>query len=85
MRVDFHFPGTPVLVEALGYRWHRTGVQMQVDAARLNQLQLDGYLVLQVTYRDVVGGADEMLAQLHRALARWGRIPASRQIGSTGG
>ncbi|MFT3854251.1 MAG: hypothetical protein QM733_16145 [Ilumatobacteraceae bacterium] len=76
VRVDFHFAGTPIVVEALGYRWHRTGVQMQVDAARLNQLQLDGYLVLQVTYDAVVTGATEMLGQLSAALARWRRIPA---------
>jgi hypothetical protein len=76
IRVDFHFPGTPVVVEALGYRWHRTGAQMQVDAERMNRLQLDGYLVLQVTYRDVVASASETIAHLRTALARWQRRPA---------
>lgn len=76
VRVDFRFPDTPVVLEALGYRWHRTGAQMQIDAARTNQLQLDGYLVLQVTYRDVVQGATDALDALRRSLIRWGRIPA---------
>ena len=48
IRVDFWFPGTNVVLEALGYRWHRSTAQMEADARRLNQLQLDGFLVLQV-------------------------------------
>lgn len=54
IRVDFHFPGTPVVVEVLGYRWHRTGAQMRIDAERSNRLAMNGYLVLQFTYSDVV-------------------------------
>ncbi len=28
IRVDFHFPGTTIIIEALGYRWHRSGAQL---------------------------------------------------------
>lgn len=54
IRVDFHFPGTPVVVEVLGYRWHRTGAQMRIDAERSSRLAIAGYMVLQFTYSDVV-------------------------------
>jgi hypothetical protein len=53
IRVDCRYPGTNLVVELLGYRWHRTPLQMQVDAERLNRLQMDGFLVLQFTYRHV--------------------------------
>ena len=54
IRVDFHFLGTPVIVEVLGYRWHRTTAQMAIDAARMNQLVLSGHVPLQFTYTQVV-------------------------------
>ena len=37
IRVDLRFPGTRLVVEALGYRRHRTGAQMQIDAERVNR------------------------------------------------
>ncbi|MCU1401162.1 MAG: hypothetical protein JWN62_4271 [Acidimicrobiales bacterium] len=54
VRVDCHFEGTDVVVELLGYRWHRTKEQMRRDAERLNQLQLDGFRAFQFTYDQVV-------------------------------
>lgn len=53
IRVDCHFPEASLVVELLGYRWHRTPMQMQVDSERVNQLQMKGQLVLQFTYRHV--------------------------------
>ena len=55
MRVDCRFPGTPVIVEVLGYRWHRGNrSQFNRDAERVNALVLQGYVVLQFTYDHVV-------------------------------
>lgn len=54
IRVDFWFPGTPVVVEVLGYRWHRTTAQMSIDAERVTRLTLDGKKVVQFTYEHVV-------------------------------
>jgi uncharacterized protein DUF559 len=68
IRVDFRFPGTPVVVEALGYRWHRTGVQMSIDAERVNRLTMDGYLVLQFTYDTVVDRPDYVVRSILVAL-----------------
>jgi very-short-patch-repair endonuclease len=71
IRVDFHFPGTPVIIEALGYRWHRTGAQMRIDAERANALLLDGFIPLQFTYSHVIEDADRMVADVRTALSRY--------------
>lgn len=75
IRVDFHYLGTPVIVEVLGYRWHRTTAQMAIDAARMNQLVLSGHVPLQFTYTQVVSDprmvinvtTDAVLPYLRRA------------------
>lgn len=69
IRVDFRFPGTPLVVEALGYRWHRTGTQMSIDAERVNRLTMDGYLVLQFTYDAVLNRPDYVIHSVVEALA----------------
>ena len=71
IRVDAHFPGTPLVVEVLGYRWHRSKPQLAVDALRLNRLTLDGYRVLQVTYPMVVETPAQVVDDVDEALRRW--------------
>ena len=66
VRVDFRFPGTQVVVEVLGYRFHRTKQDMQRDVERMNALILGGYAVVQFTYEDVVERPDEVLTTLDR-------------------
>jgi len=68
IRVDFRFPGTPVVIEVLGYRWHRTGAQLQSDAERMNRLVLDGFIVLQFTYTDVVERPEQVVQRIVEAL-----------------
>jgi hypothetical protein len=70
VRVDCRFPGTKVVVELLGYRWHRTKDQMARDAERLNALLLDGYVPMQFTYDQVTTRPAEVLAQTRAALGR---------------
>ena len=53
VRVDCRFPGTRVVVELLGYRWHRTKEQTARDAERMNALVLDGLVPMQFTYDQV--------------------------------
>ena len=69
IRVDFHFGGTPLVVEALGYRWHRTGAQMRIDAERMNRLTMDGCLVRQFTYSDVVVRLDYVVQGIVEAFS----------------
>lgn len=69
IRVDCRFDRTPVVVELLGYRWHRTREQLQVDTERMNRLLLDGFVPFQLTYTDVVERADRSIALVRTALA----------------
>jgi very-short-patch-repair endonuclease len=68
IRVDFFFPGTSIIVEALGYRWHRTGAQMRIDAERANELLLAGFIPLQFTYSQIVEQAEFVIATIRIAL-----------------
>jgi hypothetical protein len=68
VRVDFRFPGTPVVAEVLGYRFHRTRDQMRRDAQRMNALILDGLMPVQHTYDQVVAEPDAVIDDLQRAL-----------------
>lgn len=70
VRVDCRFPGTPVIVELLGYRYHRTPSQLARDAERLNALVLDGFHPLQFAYEQVVDRPGEVVADVGSALGR---------------
>ena len=69
VRVDFRFPGTPVVVEVLGYHHHRTKEHLQRDTQRLNALITDGLRPYQFTYSDVVERPAEVIEQTRLALA----------------
>ncbi len=68
MRVDFRFPGTPVVVEVLGYRWHRSSVTLRRDAERLNAILDLGLRPYQFTYAQIVEEPDRVMADVRRAL-----------------
>jgi hypothetical protein len=69
VRVDCRFPGTPVVVELLGYCFHRTVMQMQTDTERLNELVFAGLEPFQFTYLHVVEDPAFVLTTVRRALA----------------
>ncbi|CAN5609837.1 hypothetical protein BH10ACT1_BH10ACT1_12410 [soil metagenome] len=69
-RVDFVYEPEHIVVEALGYAHHRTREQLQADTMRANALQLQGYLVLQFGYDQIVGAPASMLATIDEALGR---------------
>jgi len=68
IRVDFRFPDTNVVVEVLGYRYHRSREQMAIDAARMNALVADGYAPFQFTYEQVMERSHVVILTLRRAL-----------------
>ena len=70
VRVDCRFPGTPIIIELLGYRFHRTKQQMSRDAERLNALVLDGFTPFQFTYDQVVSQPRVVTATVDLALRR---------------
>jgi hypothetical protein len=74
VRVDCRFAGQAVVVELLGYRFHRTRVQMQRDVERMNALALSGFVVVQFTYTDVVQRPTAVVDAVRRAL---GGLPSA--------
>jgi hypothetical protein len=70
VRVDCRFPGTNVVVELLGYRFHRTKQMLARDTERLNALVLDGFAPFQFTYEQVVGDVETVIATVRTALRR---------------
>ena len=68
VRVDFRFPGTSVVVEVLGYRYHRTKYQISRDAERSNALLDQGLNPYQFTYEQVVREPSTMIETLRHAL-----------------
>lgn len=75
VRVDFRFPGTRVVVELLGYRYHRSRTQMNRDAARQNALIAEGFSPFQFTFDQVSGAPNEVIYTTRLALAR--SLPAA--------
>ncbi len=69
VRVDFRFPATPIVVEVLGYRYHRTADQLRRDAARVNALVADGYLPYQFPYAQIVDEPGSVVTEVRRALS----------------
>lgn len=69
VRVDCRYPGTSVVVELLGYRWHRTREQLRRDIERMNALVLDGFLPLQCTTAQLIEDPDWILDSVRIALA----------------
>jgi len=68
VRVDCSFVEVPLVVELLGYRWHRTKAQMARDADRVNALQMAGHLVLQVPYERLALQPEIVVADVTQAL-----------------
>ena len=68
VRVDCHYPNTRVVVELLGYKWHRTKEQLRRDTERMNALLLEGYLPLQFTTIQLVEEPDTVMATVTATL-----------------
>lgn len=69
-RLDFHFPGTRVVIEADGYAYHAGLNAFEADRERLNALTLRGFRVLHWTWAALHERPHELLAQLQLALAQ---------------
>jgi very-short-patch-repair endonuclease len=69
VRVDCRFPGTNIVVELLGHRFHRSRLQMQVDTERANAMAAAGLVLLQFTYLDVVERPEYVIATVSAMLA----------------
>lgn len=68
VRVDFRFTNTPVIVEVLGYRSHRSKAQLRRDADRMNALLADGLQPYQFSYEHIVETPESVAATTRSAL-----------------
>jgi len=73
-RVDFEFEPLPLVVEVSGRRGHVTDSDRRRDARRRNELQSDGFTVLEFTTVDVVDDsgtvANTVRQHVHRLASR---------------
>ncbi|MEJ2862494.1 type IV toxin-antitoxin system AbiEi family antitoxin domain-containing protein [Actinomycetospora flava] len=67
--LDVAFPGARVLVEVDGWAYHRDLPAFRRDHARQNALVLAGWTVLRVTWHDLEGDPDAVLATITEAVA----------------
>ena len=75
---DFHFVGTPVVVECDGWEYHVADrATWDRDHARDASLQGAGFVVVRLTRRHILFEPDETAATLRRVLARWRASPAA--------
>ncbi|MBL8935089.1 MAG: DUF559 domain-containing protein [Archangium sp.] len=63
-RLDFRFPGTPVVLEADGYAWHSTAHAFEADRRRINALTARGFRVLQWTWEAMNERPEQLLDEL---------------------
>jgi hypothetical protein len=77
VRVDCRFLGTNVVIELLGYQFHRSRQQMNRDATRLNALLADGYAPYQFTFDAVVNDPLTVVADTRRAIYRALSLPSA--------
>jgi len=69
IRVDFRFPRTPVVVEVLGYRWHRSPANLRRDTERMNAMLSAGLRPYQFMYQEIVESPEQVVAVVQAALA----------------
>lgn len=69
-RLDFVFPGTPVVIEADGFAWHAHPVSFERDRARANALAARGYVVLHWTWAALEERPTQLISELLQALGR---------------
>ncbi len=69
-RLDFHFPGSRVVIEADGYEHHASLAAFENDRARQNSLAVRGFLVLHWTWIALKQRPEQLIQELVRVLGR---------------
>lgn len=72
-RVDFSYDAEGIVVEALGYAYHRGREALRRDTERANELALQGLTVLQLTWDQVTCDPASVPRTVGRALRAAGR------------
>jgi hypothetical protein len=72
--VDFHWPGTDLIVETDGFAFHRTRHAFDADRERDQALALEGYRVIRFTYNQVTRRRRDTARRLRTLLRRSGSV-----------
>jgi hypothetical protein len=72
--VDFHWPGTDLIVETDGFAFHRTRHAFDADRERDQALALAGYRVIRFTYNQVTRQRRETARRLRALLRQSGSL-----------
>jgi hypothetical protein len=68
LEVDFHFPGTSLVIEADGDQFHGTRWRRRMDARKQATLDAAGFRVIRLTWEQVTGDEAQTVRRLRRAL-----------------
>lgn len=68
-RVDFIYEQQMAVMEALGYRHHRTAEQVEADTRRANALQLQGFAVYQFSRPQIVNDPESIVSTVRQILS----------------
>jgi hypothetical protein len=74
--VDFHWPGTTLVVETDGFTYHSMPQAFEADRARDQALTLAGYTVVRFTHRQLTRQPGRAAGHLRRLLATCGSLSA---------
>jgi very-short-patch-repair endonuclease len=66
--VDFHWPGSNVVVETDGYAYHSSPTAFERDRERDQHLTLAGYTVVRFTYKQVTETPEAVMHRIRRLL-----------------
>ena len=69
MRVDFAYPEHKIAIELDSRRWHTEEDAFQADRRKRNRVRLDGWLVLEFTWRMVIEQPQYVADQILAAIA----------------
>ena len=68
LEVDFHFPGTSLVIEVDGDQFHGTRWRRRVDARKQAMLEAAGFRVIRLTWEQLTGDEAQTVRRLRRAL-----------------
>jgi very-short-patch-repair endonuclease len=68
LEVDFHFPGTSLVIEADGEQFHGTRWRRRTDARKQAMIEAAGFRVIRLTWEQVTGDEAQTVRRLRRAL-----------------
>jgi hypothetical protein len=69
-RLDFAYPRLKLAIEVDGYRWHSDPARMDADYRRRRRLEMEGWIVLTFTWRQVTGDPEGVAAEIAECYRR---------------